>query len=86
MCCGMGLSLRITATGAWNLLPSAILTLTAVVLGAAVSANLSQTLMRLLRGGTVYLDSSPRRSFTLAFLGFLAMTVAAAIYEGVICS
>lgn len=84
MLCGMGLGLRLTAFGEWSLLPSAILTLAAVVLGGVLSANFSQSIMRLLRGGTVYLDSSPRRSLTLGFLGFLAMAAAAAIYEGII--
>lgn len=81
---GMGLGLRLAASGKWILLPSAIISLAAAVFGAAVSASFSQTLFRLLRGGTVYLDSSPRKNLTLCFLGLLALVIASSIYEGII--
>ncbi len=81
---GLGLSLRVAATRAWILLPSSILLLFITAFGAAVSAGLSETLMTIARGGTVHLGSSPRKLFTLNFLGYLAVAVACALYEGII--
>lgn len=84
LCCAMGLSLRIAATESWILLPSAIVTLIACVIGAATSSGFSRALMRLSRGGTVHLGSSPRQKYTINFLGYLAAIIAGAIYEGAI--
>lgn len=84
LCCALGLSLRIASTQSWILLPSAIVTITAVTVGAAASSGFSRALMRLSRGGTVHLESSPRQKFTVNFLGYLAAIIAAAIYEGAI--
>ncbi len=81
---GLGLSLRVSATEKWALLPSSILLLFITAFGAAVSAGFSETLMQLARGGTVHLGDSPRKLFTLSFLGYLAVAVACALYEGII--
>lgn len=81
---GLGLSLRVAATEKWVLLPSSIILLFLITFGAAVSAGFSETLMQISRGGTVHLGSSPRRLFTLNFLGYLAVDVACALYEGII--
>ncbi len=81
---GLGLSLRVSATEKWALLPSSILLLFITAFGAAVSAGFSETLMQLARGGTVHLGNSPRKLFTLNFLGYLAVAVACALYEGII--
>lgn len=84
LCCAMGLSLRITATQSWILLPSGIVTLIACIIGAATSSGFSRALMRLSRGGTVHLGNSPRQKYTINFLGYLAAIIAGAIYEGAI--
>ena len=84
LCCAMGLSLRITATESWILLPSAIVTLIACVMGAATSSGLSRTLMRLSRGGTVHLEDSLHVKYIISFLGYLAAVLVGAIYEGLI--
>ncbi len=81
---GLGLSLRVSATEKWVLLPSSILLLFLTAFGAAVSAGFSETLMQIARGGTVHLGNSPRKLFTLNFLGYLAVAVACALYEGII--
>lgn len=84
MCCAMGLSLRISATESWILLPSAVVTLIACVMGAATSSGLSRTLMRISRGGTVHLEDSLHLKYTVSFLGYLTAVIAGAIYEGAI--
>lgn len=83
LCCAMGASLRVAASGSGILLPSAAVGITAVTLAAAASATLSKTLMRLSKGGTVYLENSPRRSYALAFLGYAAMAAISSVYEGI---
>lgn len=84
LCCAMGLSLRIAVTQSWILLPSAIVTTIACIIGAAVSSGFSRALMRLSNGGTVHLESSLRQKYTISFLGYLAAIIAGAIYEGAI--
>ncbi|MGN1111137.1 MAG: hypothetical protein ACI4QY_05740 [Oscillospiraceae bacterium] len=81
---GLGLALRIAAAKAWVLLPSSILLLFVIAFGATVSAGFSDTLMRASRGGTVHLGNSPRKLFTLNFLGYLAAAIVCALYEGII--
>lgn len=83
LCYAMGTVLRVVASGTGILLPSAAAGVCAVTLAAATSASFSKTLLRLSKGGTVYLDSSPRRSYALAFLGYAALIAAAAVYEGI---
>lgn len=84
LCYAMGLSLRIAATENWILLPSAIVTLIACIMGAATSSDLSRTLIRLSRGGTVYLEDSLQKKYLVSFLGYLAAVIAGAIYEGAV--
>lgn len=83
LCYAMGTALKVVASGTGVLLPSAAAGICAVTFAAATSAEFSQTLMRLSKGGTVYLDSSPRRSYALAFFGYAVIIAAAAVYEGV---
>lgn len=83
LCYAMGTSLRVAASGSGLLLPSAAVSIAAVTLAAATSATLSKTLLRLSKGGTVYLENSPRRSYALAFLGYTVMTAISAVYEGI---
>lgn len=78
----MGVGLRAASSGSLKLLPCAIIALTAAAFGAAASADFSRTLMRLSDGGTVYLESSPRRSYALRFLGYFITMTAAALLEG----
>lgn len=83
LCFAMGTSLRIAASGSLILLPAAAAGIAAVTFAAAASATLSKTLMRLSGGGTVYLESSPRRSCALAFLGYSVTIALSAVYEGI---
>ncbi|MDE6728716.1 MAG: hypothetical protein K2J80_12385 [Oscillospiraceae bacterium] len=69
--CAMGIVLRLSA-GSPKLLFGAVVSLGAIVLGAAYSADMSELLLRLTRGGTVYMEARPRRSYALGFLGCLA--------------
>lgn len=78
---GAGTVLRLAASSP-KLIPGALICLVGVVLGAACSADMSVTLLRLTRGGTVYLDTAPRRSYALAFAGCLAAVVLGAILTG----
>lgn len=80
----LGTAFRITALRSWVLLPSGIVGVIAVIMGAALSSSFSNSLMRLSSGGTVYIESSPKQKFTVSFLGCLAAVIAAAIYEGAI--
>lgn len=82
---GAGTVLRIAA-GSPKLIPGALIGLVGVVLGAAFSADMSATLLRLTRGGTVYLDAHPRRSYATAFAGCLAAVVLGAILIGALNS
>lgn len=82
----LGVSFRITALQNWALLPSGIVGTISVIAGAVLSAGFSNSLMRLTSGGAVYIESSPKKKFTVSFLGCLAAIIAAAIYEGAILS
>lgn len=83
LCYAMGTALRVAALGTGVLLPSAAARICAVTFAAATSAAFSQTLLRLSKGGTVYLDTSPRRNYALAFFGYAVIIAAAAVYEGI---
>ncbi|MCM1165754.1 MAG: hypothetical protein NC299_13045 [Lachnospiraceae bacterium] len=83
LCYAMGTSLRVAASGTAVLLPSAAAGICAVSLAAAASASFSQTLLRLSEGGSLYRESSPLRSYALAFFGYALMIAAAAVYEGI---
>lgn len=79
--CAMGGVLRI-ATGSPKMIPSAVICLAAVTAGAAYSAELSGMLLRLSRGGTVYMGNAPRRKYAFEFLGCLAAVILSAILAG----
>lgn len=83
LCYTMGTALKVISVGTGVLLPSAAAGACAVTFAAATSAAFSQTLLRLSKGGTVYLDVSPRKNYALAFLGYEAIIIAAAVYEGI---
>lgn len=83
--CSAGAVLRLSVSPPKALL-AAILGLIAVTLGAAYSSDMSGLLMKLSRGGTVYMEASPRKSFALRLLGCLAAVAAAAILDGALCS
>lgn len=80
----MGGALRVTASARWKLLPGIIIGGILTAFGAAVSGAFSQGIMRVLKGGTVHFDDSPRRGFTLTFLGILAGILACCLYEAII--
>lgn len=83
LCYAMGTALRVAVAETGILLPSSAAGVCAVAFAAATSAGFSQTLLRLSKGGTVYLDSSPRKSYILSFLGYAVIIAAAAAYEGI---
>ena len=78
---GAGTVLRLAASSP-KLIPGALVSLVGVVLGAAFSADMSVMLLRLTRGGTVYTDTSPRRSYAVAFAGCLAAVALGSILTG----
>lgn len=79
---GAGIVLR--ASCSLKLLPGALVCLIGVILGAAYSADMSGLLLKLTRGGTVYMDTHPRRSYALGFAGCLAVTALGAMITGLI--
>lgn len=79
--CAMGGVLRIAASSP-KMIPSAVICLAAVTAGAACSAELSGMLLRLSRGGTVYIGNAPRRKYAFEFLGCLAAVILSAILAG----
>lgn len=83
--CAAGAVLRLSVSPP-KALPAALLSIVAVTLGAAYSADMSGLLMKLSRGGTVYMGESPRRGFALRMSGCLAAVAAAAVLDGVLCS
>lgn len=83
MLCGMACGLRLCAVGNWAFLIGAAFTLIGITFAAARSADFSQLLLKLSRGGTVYMESSPRRSYANSFLGYSALVMAGAFAEGI---
>lgn len=67
-----GTVLRVAAGPTVKLLPGGLFCLTGIVIGAAYSADMSGLLLKLTRGGTVYMDTRPQRSYALGFLACLA--------------
>ena len=78
---GAGAVLRLAA-GSPKLLPGAIICLIGVVMGAAYSADMSGLLLKLTRGGTVYMDTHPQRSYAIGFFGCLAAVILGSILTG----
>lgn len=68
--CAAGTVIRISADPP-KLLAGGLLCLGAVIFGAAYSADMSRLLLRLSRGGTVHMETCPRRSYALEFTGCL---------------
>lgn len=83
MLCGMACGLRLCVDGNWADFIGAAFTLIGVIFAAARSADFSQLLFKLSRGGTVYMESSPRRSYAISFMGYIALIVAGALAEGI---
>lgn len=79
---GAGTALR--AASSLKLLPGAFVCLIGVILGAAYSADMSGLLLKLTRGGTVYMDTRPRLSYALGFAGCLAAAALGAMITGII--
>lgn len=84
MICSMGWGIRVFASEEWKLLPAAIVSTVVTALGSSASAGFSQAIMRVLRGGNIRFEGSPRAKFTLSFLGFLAVQILCALYEAII--
>ena len=80
---GAGTVLRLAA-GSPKLIPGALICLVGIVLGAAFSADMSVMLLRLTRGGTVYMDTHPRRSYAVAFVGCFAAVALGAMITGIL--
>ena len=80
---GMGAGLRICADGSWVTLVGTAMSLCAVIFAAARSADFSQLLLRLSHGGTVYMESEPRKTYAVGFLGYSVLIAAGAIVEGI---
>lgn len=78
----VGTVLRLFSAGSPKILPGTLICLVAVVAGAAYSADMSELLMRLSRGGTVYMETRPKRTYALHFFGCLAGVVFGAILVG----
>lgn len=83
LCCGMSCALRLCSAGNWAMLIGAAFTLLGIIFSAARSADFSQLLFKLSRGGAVYMESSPRKSYAVSFLGYAAAIVAGALAEGI---
>lgn len=81
--CGAGTVLRLAASSP-KLLPGAVVCLGGVIMGAAYSADMSGLLLRLTRGGTVYMDAHPQRSYATGYLGCLTSIVLGSILTGVL--
>lgn len=83
--CGMGagLSLAGAAENTLFLLPAAVLTVAAAVLGADLSSGLSGQLLRVLSGSRtgLVITNGTAAGYTLRFLGLLAVNIAAGLVE-----
>lgn len=82
--CGAGTVLRLSAYGLPKLLPGAVICLGGVIMGAAYSADMSGLLLKLTKGGTVYMDAHPRRSYAVGFIGCLAAVILGSILTGIL--
>lgn len=90
LCCGLGTGISAAAgfgrKGALLLIPSAAITLFAVVLGARCSGDFSAQLFRVVSGSRtgIVLTSEAARGYTLRFFGCLAAVGAAALIEAAV--
>lgn len=78
----VGTVLRLFSAGSPKILPGTLICLVAIVFGAAYSADMSELLMRLSRGGTVYMETRPKRTYALRFLGCFAGIIFGSILVG----
>ena len=90
LCCGLGTGLSAAAgfgrKGALLLIPSAAITLLAVIFGARCSGEFSAQLLRVVSGSRtgIVLTSEATRGYTLRFFGCLAAVGAAALIEAAV--
>lgn len=90
LCCGLGTGLSAAAgfgrKGALLLIPSAAITLVAVIFGARCSGEFSAQLLRVVSGSRtgIVLTSEATRGYTLRFFGCLAAVGAAALIEAAV--
>lgn len=73
-----GAVIRLAATSP-KLIPGTLISLAAVIFGAAYSAEMSSLLLRLTGGGTVHTGDQPRRALAIEFAGCLAAVLLGAI-------
>ena len=78
-----GAVMRIIST-APKLIPGTIITIGAVVLGAAYSADMSGLLLRMTGGGTIHTGSQPRRACAVEFAGCFAAVLLGAIINAAV--
>lgn len=76
-----GAAARLAATSA-KLLPGTLISIAAVIFGAAYSAEMSAMMLRLTGGGTVHTGDSPRRALAIRFAGCFAAVILGAILNG----
>lgn len=81
--CASGAVMRVAATSP-KLIPGTIITLGAVVLGAAYSADMSCLLLRMTGGGTIHMGSEPRRACAVEFAGCLAAVLLGSIINAAV--
>lgn len=76
-----GAAARLAATSP-KLIPGTLISIAAVILGAAFSSELSGLLLRLTGGGTVHTGDSPRRALVIKMAGCFAAILLGAILNG----
>lgn len=81
---GMGNGAGIALAGDPSILPEVAGMVVAAVFGAAASSDFSVNLRKLTKGGVVFQDSNPSTAYALKFAGYLAIALAAALYEAII--
>lgn len=80
-----GAAARLAATSP-KLIPGTLISIAAIIFGAAYSAELSSLLLRLTGGGTVHTGDNPRRDIAIKFAGCLAAVILAAILNAALRS
>lgn len=76
-----GAAARLAATTP-KLIPGTLISIAAVIFGAAYSAETSSLLLRLTGGGTVHTGDQPRRALAIEFAGCFAAVILGAILNG----
>lgn len=80
-----GAAARLAATSP-KLIPGTLISIAAVIFGAAYSAEMSNLLLRLTGGGTVHTGDQPRRAIAIEFAGCFAAVILGAILNGALFS